>query len=273
MNDLSTAPSQTDAIDLLADGEASPLVGRQFEILGRLAEVGLEVALAIERQVKAADPAQPVADLSAAAEAYARVSRAVRLCILLQDALAKGRQDPGVLRRQAEALRRKEHTGRAVSIVRRVARDHCGHEPFAVSAIAKEAAERLDTDDIYGLVDSRPVGELVALICRDFGLDPNWAALAEEAWAQEELAGGAVGWPWRQTRPPPLAGEVSRSDGGRMPQPPSIDEVCEPGTSPLERARRLRPSLTGPELGLVGPLAPSYPQKEYGRQREAGGRS
>jgi hypothetical protein len=31
---------------------------------------------------------------------------------------------------------------------------------------------------------SRPVGELVALICRDFGLEPNWDALASEAWAQ-----------------------------------------------------------------------------------------
>ena len=81
-------------------------------------------------------------------------------------------------------------------IVRRVARDHCGREPFAVSVIAKEAAERLDDDDIYGLAASRPVGELVAMLCRDLGLEPDWDALAAEAWAQAEIDSGAAGSPF-----------------------------------------------------------------------------
>src|SRR6185312_7856750 len=97
---------------------------------------------------------------------------------------------------EAEALHRKQHIERAVRVVRRVARDHCRKDGYAVSAIAREAAERLDDDDIYGLVATRPVGELVAMLCRDFGLEPDWSHLAAEAWAKAEIESGAEGSPF-----------------------------------------------------------------------------
>ena len=53
--------------------------------------------------------------------------------------------------------------------------------------LVHETAERLDDDDIFGDVLTRPVGELVSLICRDLGLEPDWARLGEEAWAKEEF--------------------------------------------------------------------------------------
>jgi len=43
---------------------------------------------------------------------------------------------------------------------------------------------------------TRPVGELIALICRDLGLSPDWSLLAEEAWAQAEIAGGEAQSPF-----------------------------------------------------------------------------
>ena len=93
------------------------------------------------------------------------------------------------------------------------------------------------------MVASRPVGELVALICRDFGLDPNWDALAEEAWAQAEMDGGAEGSPFAPTDAPPpaLAAEEARSAGGSAPPPCALEMAafnghgessCAPRTSP-----------------------------------------
>ena len=62
--------------------------------------------------------------------------------------------------------------------------------------LAAEARERLEHDDIYGDVLTRPVGEIIALICRDLGLSPDWSRLAQEAWAQDEIAGGPAQSPF-----------------------------------------------------------------------------
>ena len=53
---------------------------------------------------------------------------------------------------------------------------------------------------------SRPIGEIVALICKDLGLEPDWGRLAQEAWAQAEIADGDPGSPfapWMTQRPQP----------------------------------------------------------------------
>lgn len=166
---------------------------RQIARLDRLAEAGMEMIEALVAQAKGAGPKAVEGDV---ALAFGRVSRAVRLAVLLHSELTGGRKDPDAAALEAQAGRRAAHRDRAVRIVRRVARDHCRREPLEVSAIAREAAERLGDDDIYGLVASRPVGELVALLCRDFGLEPDWDALAGEAWAQAEIMSGAEGSPF-----------------------------------------------------------------------------
>ena len=176
-----------------AGGCAPPSPERRLKMLDRLAEAGMEIIDALTAQAKGTGPKVVEGDL---ALAFGRVSRAVRMAVLLQDQLTPGLKDPEEAAKQAEAQGRKAHIDRAVRVVRRVARDHCRHEPFAVSTYAREAAERLDDDDIYALVASRPVGELVALICRDFGLEPDWDALSAEAWAQAEIDSGAPGSPF-----------------------------------------------------------------------------
>src|SRR6185312_15245119 len=191
-----TSDSDAQAWAAAGDGCAQPSAERRMRMLDRLAEAGLEIALAIERKVKAAEPEQTLAELDAAATAYARAARAVRLAVLLQEQLAQGGVDPLEDARQAEARRREEQVDRTLRIVRRVAKDHCRHEGFALGAYVHEAKERLDNDDIYGLVATRPLGELVAMICQDLGLKPDWDCLAAEAWAQAEIASGAEGSPF-----------------------------------------------------------------------------
>jgi hypothetical protein len=126
----------------------------------------------------------------------------VRLTIMLQSKLVGELQasEEGAARKAA-ALARQEarsdpeyvHKARVEGIVERVAKAECGDDEDEIDRLVAEAAERLDDGDIYGEVLSRPIGELVALICRDLGLEPDWARLAEEAWAQAEIEGGAAG--------------------------------------------------------------------------------
>ncbi len=80
-----------------------------------------------------------------------------------------------------------------VRIVKRVAESDGCLDGFQMSWAAREARERLEHDDIYGEVMSRPVSDLVACICADLGLNPHWAHLAQEAWARDEIDSGEVG--------------------------------------------------------------------------------
>ena len=230
MTELPPAESQAACASEGDDrGWARPLYARQIAVLGELAEAGLEVALAIRDQVKTA--AAGGEDATSTAMAYARAARAVRLTLLLQSNLIKQLQDwdrhTAYLASQAvaEADERREdlldeHKARTVRIVERVARRACDDAEH-VERLVGEAAERLDQDDLYGEVLTRPVSELVAAICQDLGLDPDWPRLAREAWAREEISSGAAGSPLmalaaRELDPPP----PSRATASPLGRPP-----------------------------------------------------
>ncbi len=177
---------------------ADGVLRRQVGLLEQLAQSGLRLALAIEGQVtgpSGAEPAQGHAP-EILAMAFSRVSRAVRLACLLQSKLIR---DADEARREADRQQRmrqdldridanqarRDRKARVEAIVERVAWTETEDEDRTESLLA-EAAERLDSDDIYGDVLDRPMGELVALICRDLGLEPDWDGLAQEAWAVKE---------------------------------------------------------------------------------------
>jgi hypothetical protein len=183
---------------------ARPLFERQIAMLGQLAEAGLEMALGIQK-AQAADGAAVAADGAQAFMAFARVARATRLTLMLQARLirdleawdrecvyqaARGAADEG-LWRDEHALARK---GLVERLVGRIATQG-GEAEEQVERLCEEAAERLDHDDLYGDVLARPVSELVAMICQDLGLAPDWPQLAQEAWARDEVTSGAAGWP------------------------------------------------------------------------------
>ena len=181
-----TQPLPADPLDAPASregGEARgrPLVEGQVEALDELVEVGLKIARAIARQVDDAD-GEPlsVADLNAAAMAYARVARAVRQTMMLQDRLQSDRK--------AAAAKAADLRARVGRIVRRAIEDGQG-DAEQVERLVREAAERLEQER-YGDVLVRPIGEIVADICKDLGLSPDWGGLAGEIAAAEALARG-----------------------------------------------------------------------------------
>jgi hypothetical protein len=234
-------PAASAAVDIdpaLAEaaGEPRAVIVRQLQVLGELAELGLDIARAIARQAATEAPGEAPAEMPGETTrapqvvkgdvslAYARVARAVRLTIALQSRLL---QD---LRALDEVAERHLHGGRSNTARERKARvrrildrviDAEVGDAAEGDRLAGEVRERLENDDIYGDVLARPVGEIVAMICRDLGLSPDWVRLAEEAWAQDEIAGGQAGSPfipprWRQ--PNPLGHDAATESDPMAPQ-------------------------------------------------------
>ena len=230
MIDAATALNQSPRSEASAEDGADwarPLLERQLWVLGQLAEGGLQVARAIERQATGAGSGDGGPNLNDLALAYARVARAVRMTLLLQSRLIQDAQTADKLkahtahcakvRQEAQRpLLEDERKARVERIVGRIAQgEHDDAE--TVERIVEEAAERLDQDDIYGDVLSKPVSEIVARICEDLGLDPDWPRLAEEAWARAEIESGAAGSPLAAFRRD--SGREDPSPGG--PRSPS----------------------------------------------------
>jgi hypothetical protein len=166
------------------DACARPLVEQQLEALGELVGIGLKIARGIERAVDGeGDQAPSLADFNAAAMAYARVARAVRQTVMLQLRLQEARS--------AAAARAGDLKARVASIVRSAIEDAHG-EGAEVERLVAEAAERLEQERFdEGL--TRPVGEIVAGICQDLGLQPDWRGLARDIAAAEAFARGERG--------------------------------------------------------------------------------
>ncbi len=217
---------------------ARPLIERQLALLGRLAEAGLEIALAVERQAtgqQAQDEAPVAADVSLA---YARVSRAVRLTVALQSkriealqALESGAvsardEAQDIARRLTPEYGRKARVERIVERVIKTEYEKADAEEIeeTLDRMLIEAGERLDDEDQYGDVLDRPLSELVADICRDLGLKPDWSVLSQEPWAVAELESGEIGaplsklepaFPLDAARPPPQIRSSRRMPGPR----------------------------------------------------------
>ena len=238
MSTSATLPASTDDT---VPSWARQVLQRQMDMLGELAEVGLQMAKATGRQVAARaeeDPSGAQGPEDNLAMAYARVARAVRLTLMLQArvvddirALDLGEQKRAAKDREAQAQSDPEyqHRARVERIVQRVAMDACGDDEDEVDRLVSEASERLDDDDIWRDILTHPVGELVAGVCRDLGLDPDWTRLAQEAWAVEEIASGAAGSPFlaakANTRPPPPAEAGLRAGVERAFRPPSLPDL------------------------------------------------
>jgi hypothetical protein len=196
---------QTDGLD----GWERTLLDRQLEALGRLAEMGMAIAGAIERR-GTVEGANSGAELHHAAMDFARVSRAVRLTYALQSSLiaefkgARSRRagpaapdedaDEGPMRVIWDEPPGEDERRQVRLAVRRLAVG-AAMDKESVERLVREAAERLERDDFAGVLN-RPVGEIVAMICADLGLEPDWDRLAGEDWAKAEIAAATPGSPF-----------------------------------------------------------------------------
>jgi hypothetical protein len=215
-------PCEDEAHDSL-EGWERALLDRQLEALNRLADMGMALAGAIERRATAEDPAQDT-DLHDAALDFARVSRVVRMTFALQSRLIE--EFKGVSQRRSggpgkaddwsagfggrpdivdhdEVLKRQ-----LKGVVRRLG-EASSMDGEAVERLVREAGERLEEEGFFHDITERPMGEVVALVCEDLGIAPDWALLSDIYWAQLEIkkpppGSPYAGWKQRQAQAPPL---------------------------------------------------------------------
>jgi hypothetical protein len=87
-----------------------------------------------------------------------------------------------------------------------------------------ELRERLLDFDDYALCGQRSVGEIIARICRDLGVTPDWARWVDADWARDEMAAKPPGSPYavwppiRPARKPSASG--ARSGAAAATGPP-----------------------------------------------------
>lgn len=184
-SDMTAAAALIDALpDAISGDRGRAMTGRQLQILGRLAEAGLEIALALEAQAKGGE-AVVQGDV---AMAFSRVARAVRQTVMLQSKLSEALNE----RETARSHRRAAAGASASRIVRDVIEDDGRGDRERTERLTAEAAERLREED-FGDLLSRPFAEAVADIVRDLGLEPDWLALAEACCDAEAALAGRPG--------------------------------------------------------------------------------
>jgi hypothetical protein len=188
---------------------------RQARMLKRLAEIvlacaeNLEERSAAEASVAKTIAAQAATGVISAAEAgdlmtksgkraddiarsLTNVSKALRLTLLLDSKLAEER----MAREQAaplEAAKRRaalaeDRHHRQREEVRRVMAEAIRAEAGDQAELnrrKRELRERLEQDDIKLIIGKRSTEEIVARICRDLGIEPDWRRWHNEAWMIE----------------------------------------------------------------------------------------
>jgi len=206
-----------------------------LEVLRDLRDMGMQLARNLTRRVlaetEAAEAAaeagepQPAPRPGAAIDpalSFSRISRAVRLTIALEARMRReieagvfgpanddAPSDGGSMTPDGKidylAIRRRMHplihgetdyeTRRAVEETIEASTD----DPDEVERLKAELKERLeeeDPDEVFFNRTHWPIGEAIALICQDLGLDPDWDRWENRPWARQEAETSPLGSPY-----------------------------------------------------------------------------
>ncbi|HWK43106.1 MAG TPA: hypothetical protein VNT30_00190, partial [Stellaceae bacterium] len=105
----------------------------------------------------------------------------------------------------------------------------------------RELRERLEDEDVETDIGSHPIGEIIARICWDLGLDPNWRRWAEDHWAVEEARTKAPGSPYAEDEED---GEAEEDEEEEAEAEEEV-EAAEPDTG--QPAREISEAETAPD--------------------------
>jgi hypothetical protein len=181
---------------------------RRVEMLERLAEMGMQLSMDLCRRVgEGMSKGEPLEGAAVALE-YSRLARAVRQTQALaarldqdRDALAKMFAAERAAREKAREDR-IEARRRAVRTAIRDAVNRAGGPQRKINLAFEALGERLEDpredDDFADL----PVSTLIARVCADIGVTPDWDLWKNEPWAAAEWRAATPGSPYA-----PMAGE------------------------------------------------------------------
>lgn len=184
--------------DVEAPDPAVARAERRLRVLEELTEIGMALARDLGERARAgqADEDHGLRGRDPA-DAFARISRAVRLTLALETKTDQALQDlkAGVVRA------REKEKSQAAERARTEADEHCAAREAKVYELVFTAAEaeiddvetfgdllealqeRLEHDDAYQDAGERPVRETVERLCRDLDLTPDWSRWEGESWA------------------------------------------------------------------------------------------
>ena len=180
---------------------------RHLRVLAELTEIGMDLTRALRRRVEAqaktwADEPPPTTERDPA-DAFQRLSRAVRLTLVLEArvaealrALLAGEVATAETRHAdtARARRRDTAPARVVDLVTQAMRAEIDDKE-ALYDCREALEERLDEDEAYERYSDRPLRETVERLCADLGLTPDWSLWTED--------GGDEGWAFPPSPPRP----------------------------------------------------------------------
>jgi hypothetical protein len=188
--------------------EDAALAARQSRVLEELVEIGMRMARNTEKQ--AAVPLEPGVAPRDFALMFSRIARAVRMTLAFEARLAADRRalaEKGAAARAAERAAQEQRAAEARA--RRLARqkDKAKHLIYGMikakrTSVGKESEqieemhERLEDFDDYAELGTLSFGAVLARICRDLGLTPDWRRWENESWAVEEARTNAPGSPY-----------------------------------------------------------------------------
>jgi len=228
---------------------------RHLFMLSRLGEIGMELAetvavqARVERDViaRSGDPGAVTPAVRVDfASAFAKVSRAVRMGIMLEDKLAKALRlrQAGIAERHQADRRARQEAEQARD--ERAMEDRIDRRQDAIidavrEVIRAERPERLEQERLMESLDrlwavdfedgffTRPelyvktggdealVSDQIAAHCKALGLKPDWGLWKQTFWAVEEAGDGAAGSPYAHETPLPNGeGTTPHPQDGRM---------------------------------------------------------
>ena len=203
-------------------GQSEARASRQMRMLQELAEIGMQLARAVGRQIADRVPEDPGggdADLAPdLALVFSRISRAVRQTIALEARLDRQLHEARAAEDAAKAehariatrtlVRRRKHTVRE-AVQDAVDAEACGPE---LEVLLADLDERLDDSDDNLDFAELPVGQLVARICRQLGVTPDpglWQDEEPEVQDAREPPGSHL----RGSQQPSLASDLAKAGG------------------------------------------------------------
>ncbi|MGH6909290.1 MAG: hypothetical protein ACREEG_03815 [Phenylobacterium sp.] len=195
---------------------------RQAAMLQELAEIGMQMARAVRDEALArADAADEDAPRPASrfgnadlGLVYSRIARAVRQTLALETRLAEdiekarvedARARLGALRWAAQE-RQTEIRDYVAEAIEAEAVEKKSSER-EVERLLDDLDERIEAGDYDDTLDTASIGELVARICADLGVIPDWDLWDDHPWAKDHLMAqsltdiGADRWRYLQAAP------------------------------------------------------------------------
>ena len=160
--------------------------------LRQLVLIGMDMARMLQdqaRDLQGSDPGVIGPDLSLR---FHRISRSVRMSLALDAKLVSGFQAEMRERKAAQLTERKALAKEAVS--RQVDRDTPDRD------LHRERSDRIEREDLEDFA-GKPVSEIIAIICADLGIVPDWQAWSLEPWAMEERRTQVPGSPYNTHQP------------------------------------------------------------------------